>query len=51
MAQGKSVAENIEQSFQELHEILEQHKNRLLMEATKTVEEKAKSAFNPTERS
>ena len=41
VAQGKSVAENIEQSFQELHEILEQHKNRLLMEATKTVEEKA----------
>ena len=41
MAQGKSVAENIEQSFQELHEILEQHKNRLLVEATKTVEEKA----------
>ena len=41
VAQGKSVAENIEQSFQELHEILEQHKNRLLVEATKTVEEKA----------
>ena len=41
VAQGKSLAENIEQSFQELHEILEQHKNRLLMEATKTVEEKA----------
>ena len=41
VAQEKSVAENIEQSFQELHEILEQHKNRLLVEATKTVEEKA----------
>ena len=40
VAQGKSVAENIEQSFQELHEILEQHKNRLLMEATKLKEEK-----------
>ena len=42
VAQGKSVAENIEQSFQELHEILEQHKNRLLVEATKTVEEKVR---------
>ena len=41
VAQGKSVADKIEQSFQELHEILEQHKNRLLVEATKTVEEKA----------
>ena len=41
VAQGKSIAENIEQSFQELHEILEQHKNRLLVKATKTVEEKA----------
>ena len=41
VAQGKSVAKNIEHSFQYMHEILEQHKNRLLMEATKTVEEKA----------
>ena len=40
VAQGKSVAENIEQSFQELQEILEQHKNRLLVEATKLKEEK-----------
>ena len=40
VAQGKSVAENIEQSFQELQEILKQHKNRLLMEATKLKEKK-----------
>ena len=40
VAQGKSVAENIEQSFQELQEILEQHKNRLLVEATKLKEKK-----------
>ena len=40
VAQGKSVAENIEQSFQELQEILEQHKNRLLVEATKLKKKK-----------
>ena len=40
VAQGTSIAENIEQSFQELQEILEQHKNRLLVEATKLKEEK-----------
>ena len=40
VAQGASIAENIEQSFQELHDILEQHKNRLLVEASKIKEEK-----------
>ena len=40
VAQGASVAENIEQSFQELHEVLEQHKNRLLVEASIKVREK-----------
>ena len=40
VAQGTSIAENIEQSFQELQEILEQHKNRLLVEASKIKEEK-----------
>ena len=40
VAQETSIAENIEQSFQELHDILEQHKNRLLVEATKIKEEK-----------
>ena len=40
VAQGTSIAENINQSFQELQEILEQHKNRLLVEASKIKEEK-----------
>ena len=40
VAQGKFVATNIEQSFQELHDILKQHKKRLLVEASKIKEEK-----------
>ena len=40
VAQGTSIAENINQSFQELQEILEQHKNRLLVEASKIKEDK-----------
>ena len=40
LAQEVSVTKNIEQSFQQLHEILEQHKKRLLVEATKKVKEK-----------
>ena len=40
VAQGASVAGNIEQTFQEMHKILELHKNRLLVEASMKIEEK-----------